>query len=271
MTYTRTEKNLRNVTNLIERELSEVDWLTTSQSPGQIANDVVSELENEHFDALGSRAWHQIVDTAHAMAATADLLRRYAKGERDFRKANLSRANLSRADLSRANLSRADLSGADLAGADLSGADLRGANLYMADLRGADLSGADLSGADLAGADLSGAELSGADLAEVPVIENIHAKIAEAVQADGNTLDMSAWHGIEGHCGTVHCRAGWVTHLAGAGGKTLENHVGTCAAAALIYAASDPALGRVPDFYGTDADAMADILERAENSAGTHA
>jgi uncharacterized protein YjbI with pentapeptide repeats len=53
-----------------------------------------------------------------------ELLKRYAKGERDFFKANLREANLG---------------GANLSGANLSGADLREANLREANLRGADL------------------------------------------------------------------------------------------------------------------------------------
>jgi hypothetical protein len=98
---------------------------------------------------------------------TADeLLRRYAAGERDFRRVSL------RGEI----LSWADLSGADLSGADLSGANLNWANLYRVNLTGADLSGADLAwaklnkaslrGANLSEANFSGASLDGADWTE---------------------------------------------------------------------------------------------------------
>ena len=152
--------------------------------------------------------------------------------------------------------------GADLRGADLRGADLRGADLRDADLRGAVLSDADLSGADLSGADLRGAVLRDADLRDFPVtIPEIHKAVYEAASAPG-ALDMRNWH-----CGTTHCRAGWVIELAGPGGKSLEWAMGTPAAAALIYQASDPALEKVPNFYTTDEAALADMKRLAEQAA----
>jgi hypothetical protein len=71
---------------------------------------------------------------------------------------------------------------------------------------------------------------------------------------------MSAWH----TCNTTHCRAGWVVVLAGEGGAALEFAMGTPAAAALIYMASDPALERVPDFFSGDAEALEDMRRLAE-------
>ena len=135
--------------------------------------------------------------------------------------------------------SGADLSGADLSDADLSAADLRGADLREADLRGADLSGADLSAA--------------------PKIENIHQRIYEAASAPG-ALDMRLWH----TCETTHCRAGWAVALAGDAGRELESKIGTAAAGALIYIASDPTLDRVPSWYLSDRDALEDMRICAE-------
>ena len=86
-----------------------------------------------------------------------ELMGAYDRGERDFRKANLSDANLRNADLSGADLSNANLRNANLSDADLSDADLSGANLRNANLSRADLSKAYLTGADLSDADLSGA------------------------------------------------------------------------------------------------------------------
>ena len=68
---------------------------------------------------------------------------------------------------------------------------------------------------------------------------------------------MSAWH----TCQTTHCRAGWAIHLAGETGATLEKQVGSCAAGALIYQAS---AGYVPNFYATDATALADMRSHAQ-------
>jgi hypothetical protein len=55
--------------------------------------------------------------------------------------------------------------------------------------------------------------------------------------------------------------------LAGDAGSQLERELGTNAAAALIYYASDPDLDRVPDWFATDDEAMADIQRLAEQSA----
>ena len=165
------------------------------------------------------------------------------------------------ADLSGAYLSGAYLSGADLSGAYLSGAYLRGADLSGADLSGAHLRGAYLSGADLRGAYFRDANLSGADLRDAPEclkIKDIHKKVYEAASKK-NALDMDDWH----TCETTHCRAGWVTHLAGDAGRVLEWQVGTPAAAAIIYMISDPELERIPDFYCTNEVALENMKRLA--------
>ena len=134
------------------------------------------------------------------------------------------------------------------------------AYLREADLRGANLSGADLSGANLSGAYLSGADLSGANLSGAPVIDDIHAKVYAAASQPG-ALDMGSWH-----CGTSHCRAGWVVTLAGQPGLDLEAKIGTPAAAMAIYMASDPERWkneRLPDFYCDNATALADMARMA--------
>jgi len=164
------------------------------------------------------------------------------------------------ADLRGAVLRGAVLSGAVLRDAVLRDADLRGAVLSDAVLRGADLRGAVLSGADLSGADLSGADLRGAGLPPVK-IENIHQAVYSAASQEG-ALDMGTWH-----CGTAHCRAGWVVTLAGEGGKALEWAMGTPAAAAMIYLASDPQIERIPNFYTTNSAALADMQAMAEAEA----
>lgn len=208
-------------------------------------------------------------DLSNADLSNADLGGAYLNGA-NLRYANLRNADLSYADLSNANLgvaylSSADLSDANLSGANLSSAYLLGANLRYAyllgvDLRGAYLSSADLRDAYLSSANLSSADLSGGDLPPVK-IENIHQAVYEAASKDG-ALEMESRH-----CGTAHCRAGWVVTLAGEGGKALEWAMGTPAAAALIYLVSDPRLERIPDFYASNADALADMKALAEKEA----
>lgn len=90
--------------------------------------------------------------------------------------------------------------------------------------------------------------------------------VLEVVKAASQpeALDMGSWHGS---CGTTHCRAGWVIAKAGAGGKALEWAMGTPAAAAIIYMASDPKLEKVPDFYTDNETALADMERLAEAEA----
>jgi hypothetical protein len=154
----------------------------------------------------------------------------------------------------------------------LSDADLSGADLSRAYLSGADLSGAVLSGADLSGAVVSGAVLSDADLSGVPKIPQIHRAIFEAASKQIHraifeaaskqaALGTGIWHGA---CDTTHCRAGLVIALAGDAGKAMEFCMGTPAAAALIYLASDPKIEKIPDFYASNEVSLADMKRLAE-------
>jgi hypothetical protein len=106
----------------------------------------------------------------------------------------------------------------------------------------------------------SGADLSDADLRGAPIIDDIHAKVYTAASQPG-ALDMGLWH-----CGTSHCRAGWVVTLAGQEGLDLEAKIGTHAAAMAIYMASDPERWkeeRLPDFYCDNETALADMKRMA--------
>ena len=111
-------------------------------------------------------------------------------------------------------------------------------------------------GANLSGADLRGANLRGAAFLAVP---QLHQKMLSAIQS-GGVLEMGNWH----TCETTHCRAGWAVHLAGPVGYFLEAQVGSAAAGALITHASCPWMERVPDFYASNEDALADIRACAE-------
>ena len=181
----------------------------------------------------------------------------------DFYSADLTGAYLQGADLYYANLQDTNLRGADLRDAnlryaDLTGANLRGAGLRDASLRDSDLTGAYLQGADLEGVMFSLAKLKGTKLPyNAPVVPNIHQQLADVVNK--NNLDMRDWH----TCKTTHCRAGWVVTLAGKPGLELEEKIGTNAAAALIYMASDPDLEQIPDWVASNEDALADIQAMA--------
>ena len=142
---------------------------------------------------------------------------------------------------------------------------LRGADMSGAVLRDADMSGANLSDANLRGAILRGADMRGAVLRwGIPKIERLHSKILAAIES-GGALEMGTWH----TCETTHCRAGWAIHIAGEFGRGLEWALGSGAAAALLFAVAYPNQ-RVPDFYSSNEDAMADIRRCAaeENGGG---
>lgn len=89
-----------------------------------------------------------------------------------------------------------------------------------------------------------------------------HASRKHAASAE-NALDMGSWH----VCETTHCRAGWVTHLAGDAGRALEQFHNTELAAMLIYRESSPIKVEPWKFYQTSDDAMADMKRCAEEEA----
>lgn len=93
----------------------------------------------------------------------------------------------------------------------------------------------------------------------IPIVPNIHARVLEAVTTEGNQLNMGSWH----RCETTHCRAGWVTTLAGAAGKKLEEQTSTEFAAKAIYHASSPIPVSPVRFFESNEKAMADIVRCA--------
>jgi hypothetical protein len=223
---------------------------------------------------------HAELDTVLA----AHKLWRVSGGEAGKR-AHLARANLAGANLEDASLEGACLEGAYLVDADLARANLAGANLEDANLARANLARANLAGAYLAGAYLKGAvglptgdrtgpaepyvrspnpEQRAARVAryralhpEIPVIEALDRKILDAVTVSDGHLDMARWH----TCETTHCRAGWAITLGGEAGKKLEKEHGPFLAGCMIYRAST---GRVPYFFATTEEALADIKRCAE-------
>ena len=126
-------------------------------------------------------------------------------------------------------------------------------------IKNAVLRGADLSGAVLRDADLRDAVLR-ENLEGVPFIKDIHQTVYNACTVSPDALDMVGWH----KCETTHCRAGWVVTLAGEGGKALKFAMGTPAAAAIIYLKSDPKLEKMPDFYCSNEEALADMKRLAD-------
>ncbi len=86
---------------------------------------------------------------------------------------------------------------------------------------------------------------------------------------------MGNWHTNEkvdeatgAHCGTTHCRAGWVVMLAGAEGRKLELLTSTAFAAQMIYKHSSPIHVAPTKFYVNNEAAMADMKDCAEREAG---
>lgn len=97
----------------------------------------------------------------------------------------------------------------------------------------------------------------------IPVVPRLATRMLEAIRQDGCALDMSSWH----TCDTTHCWSGWAIHLAGEPGYALERFVGPWTAGHLIIRASCPYRTSPPDFYATDATALADIEADAATEA----
>jgi hypothetical protein len=75
-----------------------------------------------------------------------------------------------------------------------------------------------------------------------------------------NALNMGEWH----TCETTHCRAGWVTFLAGKEGKKLESIFGSALAASMIYRDSSEIKVRMTDFFKTNAEALESMKKASE-------
>ena len=101
--------------------------------------------------------------------------------------------------------------------------------------------------------DLENKESNLKDL-KVPVIENIHQKVFEAIQKE-DALNMSEVH----TCSTTHCRAGWVVHLAGEEGYKLEEKTNWSFAAMQIYKASSDIKVSPVRFFEGNSEAIKDI------------
>ncbi|MGB3495640.1 MAG: pentapeptide repeat-containing protein [Elainellaceae cyanobacterium] len=97
----------------------------------------------------------------------AQLLHRYAEGQRDFSWADLRRTDLRGASLTDINFYRADLTGALLDGANLRRTNFLKANLTKANLSNADLTGAILKRTDLTGTILTGAVLDAVQFSDM--------------------------------------------------------------------------------------------------------
>lgn len=96
--------------------------------------------------------------------------------------------------------------------------------------------------------------------AYVPVVFQLDLKILTAIELLQERGVSSVGAGSWRVCAVARDRARWAIGLAGAEGMALEATVGTATAAGLIYRAST---GRVPNFYATCEESLADIKRSA--------
>jgi hypothetical protein len=94
----------------------------------------------------------------------------------------------------------------------------------------------------------------------VPVIESIHQKVYQAATNTNESLNMDDWH----TCDTTHCRAGWVTFLAGEKGKKLEDQTSTLFTAMQIYKKSSAINVSPVRFFEASKQAIEDMKRCAE-------
>ena len=71
---------------------------------------------------------------------------------------------------------------------------------------------------------------------------------------------MKTWH----TCETTHCRAGWVTFLAGKEGADLEKRFDPALAASLIYRESSPIKVGMNEFFKSNEEALESMRAAAE-------
>jgi hypothetical protein len=71
---------------------------------------------------------------------------------------------------------------------------------------------------------------------------------------------MSTWH----TCETSHCRAGWVTFLAGKEGDDLEKRFGPALAASLIYEENSSIKVGMNEFYKSNTEALESMRAAAD-------
>lgn len=170
----------------------------------------------------------------------------------------------------RANFDSAVFDGALLLGCRFTRAYLVAASFDWATLFGSDFSESDFQLAT--GFDTAQLKATCLDGAKPPLtlvvdsvkVDRLHQRVYEAARQEG-ALDMREWHG---KCGTSHCRAGWVTSLAGPQGSVLEALFGTSVAASIIYKASDPGLLKLPQFFDVPNEvALEDMRLCAEREA----
>ena len=90
-------------------------------------------------------------------------------------------------------------------------------------------------------------------------LKRLDGAVLAALSAPGCGLNMDVYHA----CETTHCRAGWAITLHPMG-RELEEVFGPWLAGAVIYQVST---GRVPNFFASDEDAMADIRRCARAEA----
>jgi hypothetical protein len=98
---------------------------------------------------------------AQAPDDAAELLRRYAAGERRFERSGLDEQNFEGATLAGAVFDGSWLHSSVFRGCDLRGVSFRQCNIKCADFRGADLSGASFQEAAVEAAEFEGARLDG--------------------------------------------------------------------------------------------------------------
>ena len=227
-----------------------------------LRDDTAAELEDEDIADAERTLLRQRIEAIDREVASPSA------------RAYLAGAYLARANLAGANLARANLDGANLDGANLDGAYLDGANLARAYLANARSLPPGIAAVDppepyrlppaTVAAQADRARRYREAHPDVPVIEQLDAKILARIEANPACFDMRNWH-----CGTTHCRAGHAIDLAGEAGYELERKHDSARAGEMIYMAS---CGFVPWFYDPDNEhALKDIRRCAAEQAAAAA
>ena len=162
---------------------------------------VIEAVESTPSEVLAGQSL-EAPQIARRHVSAAELLRRYADGERDFHGIDLTGEDLDCADLREIDLSNSDLTRTSLAEANLAEANLNDADmestrlarsiLRRATLRRADLSNAVLDRADLTGTDIRDAVFIGASVRGARIHASLWNRLTDFTDVDLATAECDA-------------------------------------------------------------------------------
>lgn len=147
-------------------------------------------IKQTTVDFFLAHLFHVYDPKAISVAKPYDLIKKYSKGEKDFRKTDLNKATLMSVSLKAVYLDGSNLRKADLSKANLSNSSLIRVNLSLANLSSAILTGVDLTKAFLTRANLQEAHLEKVNFCSA-ILHEVNFRSAYLAKANFAGADLS--------------------------------------------------------------------------------